>query len=61
MTLKIRIIRWLIAVLHDRYPFIMRDIVIPAGRHIHRNPPKKRFLQPVGQSHTARMAGGVDG
>lgn len=57
MTIKIRIIRWLIGLLYKRFPFVVMDVVIPYGRHIHKNPPKKRFLQPVGTSHTARMAG----
>ena len=65
MTLKIRIIRWLIAVLNEMWPFIVRDVVIGPDRHVAYNPnkrPKERqldFSQPVGTSHTARMAGGA--
>ena len=56
MSLQTKLIRSLLMFLWSRWPYLMLDIVIPAGRHIHANPrPKKRM---VGETHTARMAGG---
>lgn len=54
MTLKIRIIRWLIAVLNETWPFIVRDVVIGPDRHVAYNPNKRPKERPaMGQSHAA--------
>ena len=59
MSIKTRLLRWLAGWMVRRYRFIIMDIICGPDRHIHKNPPKKRFLAPVGTSHAARMAGGA--
>lgn len=41
MTIQTKIARGIIGVLMRRYPFLMREAVIPADAHLHRNPRKK--------------------
>lgn len=41
MTLKIRIVRKVIQRLNERYPYLMREAVVPKGSHIHLNPRKR--------------------
>jgi hypothetical protein len=40
MSIKSRIIRGILRWLWVRYPFQFKDIVIPDGYHLSRNPPK---------------------
>lgn len=59
--MKIKIVKWLIMFLWTHYKYLVLDVVIPAGKHLHRNPATKqerKFKEPVGQTHTARMAMG---
>ena len=44
MSIESRFFRAVIAWLWVRYPYLMMDIVIGGGRHIHRNP-KKRIIE----------------
>ena len=41
MSIEARFFRAVIAWLWVRYPYLMMDIVIGGGRHIHKNPKKK--------------------
>ncbi len=41
MTLKIRIVRKIIQRLNERYPFIVREIVVGNDCHVHHNPRKR--------------------
>lgn len=41
MSIKSRVIRGLLKWLWVKYPFTMKDIVIPSGYHIHRDPKPK--------------------
>ena len=40
MSIKSYIIRAALNFLWKRYPYMMMDIVIPEGSHVHRNPKK---------------------
>lgn len=37
-----KLIRLLIEYLNKKYPYIMREVVVGHGKHIHGNPPKGR-------------------
>jgi 1-acyl-sn-glycerol-3-phosphate acyltransferase len=45
--MKITIIKWLIGWLMRNYKFLVMDAVIPDGKHIHKNPPRKALRYPV--------------
>jgi hypothetical protein len=39
--MKMKLIRRLIEWLNKRYPFLMLDVVVGPGRHIHKDPRKR--------------------
>ena len=41
MSIEARFFRAVIAWLWVRYPYLMKDIILGAGAHIHKNPKKK--------------------
>ncbi len=42
--MKLRIIRAVIAWLNRRYPYLMKDAVIPQNAHLHLNPKRKKVM-----------------
>lgn len=42
MSIKYRIIRGVIAWINRIDPYILRELVVPEGAHIHRNPKKRK-------------------
>jgi len=39
--MKLRIVKWLIGWLVRNHKYLVMDAVIPEGKHLHKNPPKK--------------------
>lgn len=44
MSIKSRIIRGILKWLWAKYPYTMKDIVIPIGSHIHKNGKRKKVM-----------------
>ena len=41
MTIDARIAKGIIAAMMRWYPYLMKEAVIPEGKHLHKNPEKK--------------------
>jgi hypothetical protein len=47
--MKVKLIRMLVVWMNKKYPYLLRDVVVGEGRHIHRDPPKGRKKVKNGQ------------